>query len=182
MDKPGYYADTIKAQVDLTEALEYYGITFNKAGFASCPFHSERTASFKVKGNYAHCFGCGWSGDIINFVMDMFRVDFNGAVCKINSDFGCGLILDRRPTIREQREIEERRRAIMTERQRRADAKEAWQSEYNSLWDRWCIYDRIYMDWKPKPGDERLHPIFIRAMDKRNELDVLIMSMPLEPT
>ena len=40
MDKPGYYADTIKARVDLTEALEYYGITFNKAGFASCPFHS----------------------------------------------------------------------------------------------------------------------------------------------
>lgn len=182
MDNPSYYADTIKAQVDLTEALEFYGVTFNKAGFASCPFHSERTASFKVKGDYAHCFGCGWSGDIIKFVMQMFNVDFNGAVCKINSDFNCGLILDRRPTIREQREIEERRRAFMDERQRRADVKADWLREYNSLWDRWCMYDRIYMNWAPKPGDKHLHPIFIRAMDKRNELDVLIMSVPLEPT
>ena len=182
MNNPSYYADTIKAQVDLTAALEYYGVTVNRAGFASCPFHAERTASFKVKGDYAHCFGCGWSGDIIGFVMQMFHVDFNGAVCKINADFNCGLILDRRPTIREQREIEERSRAFMDERQRKADVKADWLREYNSLWDWWCMYDRIYMDWKPKPADERLHPIFIRAMDKRNELSDLINAMPLEPT
>jgi hypothetical protein len=182
MDKPGYYADTIKAQIDMTEALEYYGVTFNRAGFASCPFHSENTASFKIKGNYGHCFGCGWNGDVIKFVMELFRVDFNGAVVKLNTDFSCGLILDRRPTLREQREIEERRRAIMAERQRRADAKEAWSAEYNSLMDRWSMYDRIRMNWTPAPGADKLHPIFTRALDKLQYLEYLLLDMPLEPT
>jgi DNA primase len=47
-----------------------------------CPFHKERTASFfvnDVKG-FAHCFGCGWNGDIIRFVEDSENVGFRDAV------------------------------------------------------------------------------------------------------
>lgn len=49
-----------------------------------CPFHAETTPSFTVipaKG-YAHCFGCGWNGDVIAFTADIHHVDFRHA-CEI---------------------------------------------------------------------------------------------------
>ena len=53
-------------QAPISDYLE-----FNSAGFARCPFHSEKTASFhklpgKEKGD---CFGCGRTADVIDVVM-----------------------------------------------------------------------------------------------------------------
>ena len=47
-----------------------------------CPFHNEKTASFKVsevKGIYT-CFGCGKSGDAIDFIMQHDRVEYIDAL------------------------------------------------------------------------------------------------------
>lgn len=35
-----------------------------------CPFHNEKTASFTVNDDkgFAHCFGCGWHGDAVDFI------------------------------------------------------------------------------------------------------------------
>lgn len=47
-----------------------------------CPFHGEKTASFKVTpemGLY-HCFGCKAGGDVIRFVMDMERMNYMEAL------------------------------------------------------------------------------------------------------
>jgi DNA primase len=47
-----------------------------------CPFHSERSASFRVndaKGLY-HCFGCAANGDAIRFIMAMDGLSFMDAV------------------------------------------------------------------------------------------------------
>lgn len=52
-----------------------------------CPFHRESTASFAVYEDHAHCFGCGWHGDVIKFVMDMEGLDFMGAVRRIDSGY-----------------------------------------------------------------------------------------------
>ncbi len=47
-----------------------------------CPFHKERTASFKVyeKDNRFVCFGCGVRGSPIDFVMKYKNCDFKEAV------------------------------------------------------------------------------------------------------
>ncbi len=47
-----------------------------------CPFHSEKTPSFNVYpgNNSFYCFGCGKGGGVINFVMDIERLDFLEAV------------------------------------------------------------------------------------------------------
>lgn len=52
-----------------------------------CPFHREKTASFYVNDvrQYAHCFGCGWHGDVIDFVQQSERVSFIEAVCMIDA-------------------------------------------------------------------------------------------------
>lgn len=47
-----------------------------------CPFHSEKTPSFNIYpgNNSYYCFGCGKGGGVINFVMDIERLDFMEAV------------------------------------------------------------------------------------------------------
>lgn len=75
-------------QFDFKSVAEYYGVNFDRAGKALCPFHSERTPSFGAyKKHFGHCFGCGWSGDVISFVGDMFNLDFLQSVEKLNRDF-----------------------------------------------------------------------------------------------
>lgn len=49
-----------------------------------CPFHQESTPSFAVYEDHAHCFGCGWHGDIIQFVMEMEGLSFLEAVARID--------------------------------------------------------------------------------------------------
>ena len=55
-----------------------------------CPFHFEKTPSFTVnvtKGLF-HCFGCGVSGDLFEFVMRTKGLDFMGALKLTRSRIG----------------------------------------------------------------------------------------------
>ena len=73
--------------LDLRNCLERYGVTFNAQGFAHCPFHSERTASFKVRGRFWHCFGCNESGELVKFVRKKFGLSYPAALNAICEDF-----------------------------------------------------------------------------------------------
>lgn len=55
-----------------------------------CPFHAEKTGSFKVdpsKQRY-HCFGCGEDGRVIDFLMKIKGVDFRDALEDLSSRAG----------------------------------------------------------------------------------------------
>lgn len=86
------YAHYIKERVNITDVAERAGIAlkFNKA---CCPFHNEKTPSFSIqpKKNIFKCFGCGVSGDVIEFVKLFYNTDFIGAVRLLNDDYGLGL-------------------------------------------------------------------------------------------
>ena len=71
--------DEIKQSVSMHEVVERYGYHPNRAGFISCPFHQEKTASMKIYKDSFHCFGCGKSGDVFSFVMGMEHCDFKTA-------------------------------------------------------------------------------------------------------
>jgi hypothetical protein len=69
-------------EVPLLEILPVK-VTYGKA---CCPFHKEKTPSFKVfKDNHYHCFGCGAHGGPIDFVMQYYNLPFKQAVQKLTS-------------------------------------------------------------------------------------------------
>lgn len=45
-----------------------------------CPFHGGRSASFSIKGDHGHCYGCQWQGDVITFMQDHFGLSFGEAL------------------------------------------------------------------------------------------------------
>ena len=67
---PNIFQD-IKDRVDLRDLVRFYGLDLNRGGFACCPFHNERTPSFKVYEDHFHCFGCGEHGDHVDFVQKL---------------------------------------------------------------------------------------------------------------
>lgn len=78
---------------DLISFLESEGLSFTKKGaeyWCCCPFHGEKTPSFKVSlsRNTYHCFGCGESGNAISFVMKMRNMRFYEAVEYLAGRFG----------------------------------------------------------------------------------------------
>ncbi len=85
-------AQKIMDSLDIKRALEYYGIHFNRRGYAVCPFHKEKTASFKTYNNRFKCFGCGESGSIIDFVMRAYGLNFKQAIVRIDHDFQLGIM------------------------------------------------------------------------------------------
>jgi DNA primase len=48
---------------------------------ACCPFHEDHTPSFTINDQkgFAHCFGCGWHGDVLDFIQAIERVGLRRA-------------------------------------------------------------------------------------------------------
>ena len=74
----------LNAKTNLVELIQSY-IPLKRNGrtyWACCPFHHEKTPSFKVDegAEFYHCFGCGVSGNAITFVKEYENLDFMQAV------------------------------------------------------------------------------------------------------
>ena len=61
-----------------------------------CPFHNEKTPSFHVipDRKMYHCFGCGKGGGVVNFVMEMEKVDFVEAVESLAKKAGVEVVYE----------------------------------------------------------------------------------------
>ena len=74
-------------------------VALKKAGKdfkACCPFHEEKTPSFTVvptKQIY-HCFGCGESGGVIDFVMKYDHLSFVEAIETVAGESGVSVVYD----------------------------------------------------------------------------------------
>ena len=76
--------ENIRAANDIVDVIGSY-ITVKRAGStyqALCPFHKEKTPSFKInqRSQSFHCFGCGAGGDVFGFIMKHEGVDFPTAM------------------------------------------------------------------------------------------------------
>lgn len=67
------WVNDFKSKVDIVDVIKNY-VDLRRSGSlfeACCPFHTEKTPSFKVnvQEQYYKCFGCGEGGDVISFIM-----------------------------------------------------------------------------------------------------------------
>ena len=148
------YADDIKSMVTMPEVARAYGLQVNREGFARCPFHHEKTASFKVykgQGGY-HCFGCGKSGDVIDFVENYFNLNFWESIAKLNEDFHLCLPIGEKQTPRQKMAAAQkafRARQVKDEKER---ALEAAKSAHSKAFSRWVAISTIVDRLHPKNG------------------------------
>ena len=80
--------ESVKAAVTLRQAAEHYGLTVSRNGMTCCPFHKDRPPSMKLNKDYFFCFGCGASGDVIDFTARLFGISLKDAARKLSADFG----------------------------------------------------------------------------------------------
>lgn len=85
----------LKSKVNIADLILQY-VALSRTGknyIGLCPFHGEKTPSFNVnaeKGFY-HCFGCGRSGDAIEFLKEYNQVGFIDAVKELANFAGVTL-------------------------------------------------------------------------------------------
>ena len=80
---------SIKAAIHMEEYAARY-VDF-KRGAAKCPFHEEKTASFRVKGDFFKCFGCGVGGDVITFAAKYHDISTADAIRLLAEEAGISL-------------------------------------------------------------------------------------------
>ena len=85
--------DEVRARTDIREVIEGY-VSLKSSGIGRfvglCPFHDERSPSFSVSAQvgFYHCFGCGESGDVYDFVMAMEHTGFAETVERMAARIG----------------------------------------------------------------------------------------------
>lgn len=87
--------EEIRATADIVEVVgDYVKLKKSGSGFIGlCPFHNEKTPSFHVTprlGIYK-CFGCGESGDVFSFVMQMEGISFPESLKTLAERYGIDL-------------------------------------------------------------------------------------------
>lgn len=81
---PSAWLDDLFSRADIVQVVSGY-LPLKKEGhryWGLCPFHNEKTPSFSVTPdlNLYYCFGCKAGGNVVQFIMEMERLDFQEAV------------------------------------------------------------------------------------------------------
>jgi DNA primase len=86
----------IKTRLNLLTVLHHYGLKPDKHDMLTCPFHEDKSPSLKIylKTNTFHCFGCGATGDQIQFIEMFSKLTKHEAIEKAKTlvDSNCNII------------------------------------------------------------------------------------------
>ena len=149
----------VKQAVTTRQAAEYYQLPVNRAGFAVCPFHNDRTPSMKVDARF-HCFGCGADGDVIDFVARLHGMGARPAAEKLAADFH----IPYEKTGRKPTRVSSVRSEAQQYRQLEARCFRVLSDYLNLLRQRAA-------DYAPQPEDEAWHPLFVEALQKKDHIE-----------
>ena len=145
-----------------------HGYGFNvssKTNKMICPFHNDTHASMQVypgDGGY-HCFTCGLGGDVIDFVMRLFGLDFMDACKKMDQDFNLHLGVGETRS-KEEREAAERAFRERMERKRRIERRrKLLYAIYHAAYNRYTFLDILKRDNMPTGFDGEFKPEYVYA-------------------
>lgn len=118
----------IKAGIAITDVIGATVALKRKGDLSEgcCPFHNEKTPSFKVYAEHYHCFGCGKHGDVFDFVMETQNCTVTEAIERIGAgDLRTTPAVERAISQRAEQQTAERESAIAKARARWAAAEPA---------------------------------------------------------
>lgn len=109
--------EEVNSKVDMVEIVGEYTRLEKRGGnwWGCCPFHNEKTPSFNImpEKNLYHCFGCGVSGTVISFVMEMEKLSFTEAVESLARKNGIEVIYEGSGEIRKDEKKDNIRELLM---------------------------------------------------------------------
>ena len=155
--------EAVNQSVSTREAAEFYGIEVKRNGMACCPFHDDKNPSMKLNEEYFYCFGCGATGDVIDFTAKLLDLSPKEAAEKLAQDFGMSYDSQAPP----------RRRSVRqkTEAQK---FREDWQRCYRVLSDYSHLLKKWEADNSPQTPEEEPHPRFVEAIQKKTYVEYLL--------
>jgi DNA primase len=80
----------IKQKLSILSVLSHYGLEPNSQNHIKCPFHKDDKPSMRIypETNTYHCFGCGKTGDVIQFIQDKEEITKHRAITKAKELLG----------------------------------------------------------------------------------------------
>ena len=162
-------ADKIREAVSMDDVLLHYGFQPSRYGRIPCPLHNGRDKNFSYKQKNFKCFVCGKSGSVIDFVMELFGIDFRQAALRLDTDFGLG-IYGKKPDRTEYSKI-------LAERRAKAEAEEKEQEEYRHLaaeYRYWHEVSIVFAPSRPETYESAyIHPLYAEAVKRLQYLEYL---------
>ena len=155
--------EAVKQSVSTREAAEFYGIKVSRTGMACCPFHDDKNPSMKLNEEYFYCFGCGATGDVIDFTAKLFNLSPKEAAEKLAQDFG--LIYDSQAPPR---------RRYVRQKTEAQKFREDRQRCYRVLSDYYYLLKKWEVDNSPRTPEEEPHPRFVEAIQKKTYVEYLL--------
>ena len=155
--------EAVKQSVSTREAAEFYGIKVSRTGMACCPFHDDKNPSMKLNEEYFYCFGCGATGDVIDFTAKLFDLSPKEAAEKLAQDFG--LIYDSQAPPR---------RRYVRQKTEAQQFREDRQRCYRILSDYYYLLKKWESDHSPRTPEEEPHPRFVEAIQKKTYVEYLL--------
>ena len=169
--------DEVKQNVTVRQAAERYGLKPNRSGLIRCIFHNDKSPSMKVDRRY-YCFGCGCTGDAIDFTAQLFDIGLKDAAMKLADDFGIAYA---------SRKAGFERKPVSVKKPE-PTPEEKWQSEYLRCLRTYLDYGSLLLEWKvqyaPKNREEEWDKRFMTALRELNTveyyLDILLFGDQVE--
>jgi DNA primase len=87
---PAAFIEELKARTTIADVIgrRMRLVRQGREFLGCCPFHKEKTPSFRVYEDHFHCFGCGAHGSAIDFVMRSEGLGFREAVERLAAEAG----------------------------------------------------------------------------------------------
>ena len=155
--------EAVKQSVSTRDAAAFYGIEVKRNGMACCPFHDDKNPSMKLNEEYFYCFGCGATGDVIDFTANLFDLSPKEAAEKLAQDFG--LIYDSQAPPR---------RRYVRQKTEAQKFREDRQRCYRVLSDYYYLLKKWEADNSPRTLEEEPHPRFVEAIQKKTYVEYLL--------
>ena len=155
--------EAVKQSITVREAAQMYGIEVNRSGMACCPFHDDKNPSMKLNEEYFYCFGCGATGDVIDFTARLYNLSPKEAAEKLAQDFGLAYDSQAPP-----------RRRYVRQKSEAQKFKEDRDHAFRVLADYFHLLRKWETDYTPKTPEENPHPRFMEAIQKKDYVGYLL--------